>query len=209
MGEHIEPRVATHDDAATATEILVKAFYNCPTWGWVFPDPTSRAEQHRAFWGLLVEGGLRFPWVWLGAGEVTTSVWIPPGESELSPEQEAALEPMLKALMGPASARVMAALETFDANHPHDEPHYYLSLLGTDPAHYGNGYGLGLLEANLRLIDAEGAPAYLESSNPANVPLYERYGFRLLSSFALPGGGPTVPTMWREARTPTGLGSPS
>ncbi len=209
MGPHIEPRVATLDDAATVTEILVRAFFRCPTWGWVFPDPAVRAEQHRAFWGRLVEGGLRYPWVWLAAGGVTTSVWIPPGEAELSPEQEAALEPMLKDLMGPASARVLAAVETFDAHHPHDEPHYYLSLLGTDPAHYGNGYGLGLLEANLRLVDAEGVPAYLESSNPANVPLYERYGFRLRSSFELPGGGPTVPTMWREARTPTGLGSPA
>lgn len=207
MGWSVEARVATPDDAATATEILVRAFYNCPTWGWVFPDPAVRAEQHRAFWGLLVEGGLRFPWVWLAAGEVTTSVWIPPGETELSAEQEASIEPMLVDLMGPASSRVLAALEAFDANHPHDEPHYYLSLLGTDPAHHGHGYGLALLEANLRLIDAQGAAAYLESSNPANVPLYERYGFRPLGSFEIANGGPTVPTMWREARTRTDAGS--
>lgn len=207
MKASVEPRVATTADAAIATEILVRAFYNCPTWGWVFPDPAVRAEQHRAFWGLLVEGALRYPWVWLGAGGVTTSVWIPPDGAELSAEQEASIEPMLVELMGAGSARVLAALAAFDAAHPHSEPHYYLSLLGTDPAHYGNGYGLGLLEANLRLIDAEGAPAYLESSNPANVALYERYGFRLLSSFDLPNTGPTVPTMWREARTPTSPGS--
>jgi ribosomal protein S18 acetylase RimI-like enzyme len=207
MSRSLAPRVATTDDAATATEILVKAFHNCPTWSWVFPDPAVRAEQHRAIWGALVEGGLRYPWVWLGAGGAATSVWIPPGEPELSPAQEAALEPMLIELMGPESARVFAALETFDANHPHDEPHYYLSLLGTDPAHYGNGYGLGLLEANLRLVDEAGLPAYLESSNPANVALYERYGFKVRSSFDLPGGGPNVPTMWREARPTASLGS--
>jgi GNAT superfamily N-acetyltransferase len=147
---------------------------------------------------------MRYPWVWLGAGGVTTSVWIPPGGSEMSGDQLDRIEPMLVGLLGAGATRVLATLDAFDAAHPHDEPHYYLSLLGTDPAHYGHGYGLGLLAQNLRVVDAEGMPAYLEASNPANVPLYERYGFRQLSSFELPDGGPTVPTMWRPAG---GLGS--
>ncbi len=199
-----KPRIATAADAEKVTEILVLAFNRCPTWGWVFPDPVARARQHRALWGLLVAGALRYPWVWLGAGDVTTSVWIPPDGTELSDEQLALVEPMFVDMLGPGASRVLSTLDAFDAAHPHDEPHYYLSLLGTDPAHHGHGYGLGLLEENLRIIDAEGMPAYLESSNPANVPLYERYGFRVLSSFDVPGGGPTVPTMWRP---PGGLRS--
>jgi GNAT superfamily N-acetyltransferase len=194
------PRRATGDDAATVTEILVRAFYNCPTWGWVFPDPAVRAEQHRALWGLLVAGGLRYPWVWLGAGGVTTSVWIPPGGTEMSEEQEAGIEPMLERMPGAGARRVMATLDAFDAAHPHDEPHYYLSLLGTDPAHHANGYGLGLLADNLRLVDEERMPVYLEASNPANVALYARYGFVEVGAIELPGGVPTVPTMWRPAR---------
>ena len=43
-------------------------------------------------------------------------------------------------------------------------------------------------------------PAYLEASNPANVPLYQRHGFELAGAFDLPDFGPTVHTMWREAR---------
>lgn len=69
--------------------------------------------------------------------------------------------------------RVMRAFDLFEAAHPRETPHYYLSLLGTDPARRGHGYGLSLLAANLRLVDAAGAPAYLETSNPANVTLYE------------------------------------
>jgi ribosomal protein S18 acetylase RimI-like enzyme len=199
QGQGVEARVATVDDAPTVTEILVRAFNNCPTWGWAFPDAEARADQHRALWGLFVEGAMRFPWVWLGAGGVTTSVWIPPGETEMSTEQLDRLEPMLRQLLGAGASRVLATLDAFDAAHPHDEPHFYLSLLGTDPAHYGHGYGLALLAENLRIVDAQGMPAYLESSNPANVALYERYGFRRLGAFDLPGGGPTVPTMWRPA----------
>jgi hypothetical protein len=43
-------------------------------------------------------------------------------------------------------------------------------------------------------------PAYLESTNPANLPRYERLGFVRVGAFTLPGGGPTVDTMWRAAR---------
>jgi GNAT superfamily N-acetyltransferase len=202
----LEPRRASAEDASVVTEILVRAFNNCPTWGWVFPDPKERANQHRLLWGQFVEGALRYPWVWLAAGDVTTSVWIPPGGSEMTDGQFERLETSLVCLLGNGADRALAAFDAFDAAHPHDEPHYYLSLLGTDPAHYGNGYGLGLLGENLRLVDAEGMPAYLEASNPANVALYERYGFRQIGSFQLPGGGPAVPTMWRPAG---GLGSAS
>jgi hypothetical protein len=50
------------------------------------------------------------------------------------------------------------------------------------------------------LIDAEGLPAYLESSNPANNDRYGGVGFQAVGEFAYPGGGPVVTTMWRPAR---------
>eukprot|EP01041_Mallomonas_annulata_P030478 gene30478-52615_t len=59
--------------------------------------------------------------------------------------------------------------------HP-EEPHWYLSMIGVDPSHHGQGLGSALLKAGLQRCDADGLPAYLESSNPKNVPLYERFG---------------------------------
>ena len=86
-----------------------------------------------------------------------------------------------------------------DRAHPREVPHFYLSLLGTRAEHRGRGYGLDLLAKNLRRIDEAGMPAYLEASNPANVALYERHGFEVRGSFKLPGDGPEVFTMWRDA----------
>ena len=43
-------------------------------------------------------------------------------------------------------------------------------------------------------------PAYLESSNPANVALYARHGFAPCGVIEIPGGGPQIVTMWREPR---------
>ena len=195
------PRVATPHDAARVTDLLVGAFAEDPTWAWAFPDPLARPAQHRRLWGLMVAGALRYPWVWLTAGDAATSVWIPPGGTELSAQQEASIEPMLREVLGDGAGRVLDTLELFDAAHPREEPHYYLSLLATDPAQRGRGLGLGLLADNLTRVDADGAPAYLEASNPANVPLYERHGFEVLGFFDLPDSGPRVHTMWRPPRS--------
>lgn len=198
----VEPRVAGPEDLDAVVAILVSAFYDDPTWAWALPDPSRRAEQHDLLWRMYAEGALRYPWMWLTAGNTATSIWIPPNGTELSDEQEAAFEPALVEMLGDGAARVMDALEVFEGVHPRDVPHFYLSLLGTDTAHQGHGYGLGLLADNVRRIDDVGAPAYLEASNPGNVALYQRYGFAVRDSFTLPDQGPEVFTMWREARQP-------
>jgi len=48
--------------------------------------------------------------------------------------------------------------------------------------------------------DAEGVPAYLESSDPANVPLYERHGFSVAGEVTIVDG-PTIPLMWRDPQS--------
>ena len=197
--EDLSPRVASPQDRDVVVAILVSAFYNDPTWSWAFPDPSLRAEQHRRLWGLLVEGAMRYPWVWLTPGNTATSVWIPPNGTDLSEEQEAALEPTIVEMLGADAAPVINGFELFDRAHPREVPHFYLTLLGTRAEHRGRGYGLDLLAGNLRRIDEAGMPAYLEASNPANVALYERHGFEVRGSFKLPGDGPKVFTMWRDA----------
>jgi GNAT superfamily N-acetyltransferase len=87
-----------------------------------------------------------------------------------------------------------------DAAHPHSEPHFYLSLLGTHPDHAGRGIGMALLTENRARLDAEHMPAYLESSNPANNHRYERHGFEAIGAFYPPGGDTPVTGMWRDRR---------
>ena len=67
-------------------------------------------------------------------------------------------------------------MEQMDRFHP-TEPVWYLPLIAADPAHRGRGLGTALMEAAIAVIDADGRPAYLESSNPRNIPLYRRFGF--------------------------------
>jgi ribosomal protein S18 acetylase RimI-like enzyme len=193
--------VSAGADADRAVEILAGAFYDDPLWAWAFPDPDRRIDQHRRLWRLFVEGAARYPNTWLNADRSAVAVWIPPGGSELSAAQEPLFEPLLVDLLGAEqSDRVLALAGEFDRAHPRDVDHYFLTLLGTDPEQRGRGVGLQLLADTLAVVDAEHQPAYLEASNPANVALYERHGFRTRSTFAAPGGGPEVCTMWRDPR---------
>jgi len=63
----------------------------------------------------------------------------------------------------------------------------------------GRGLASACISVVTRRCDATGHGAYLESSDPANVPLYERHGFQVTSEVAI-RGGPTVPLMWRDPR---------
>ena len=192
------PRVATAGDAAAITELLVDAFANDLMWGssWAFPDPVTRREQRSAVFRILVEGALRYPWVWLTSGTTAASLWIPPRGSDLSAQQETTLTTVLAEFQPATLDRINAGFELIAAARPRAE-HYYLTLLGSAPTVAGQGIGLRLLRHTLALIDAAGAPAYLEAADDL-VPLYERFGFAVVEAFVLPDG-PSVNTMWRPA----------
>lgn len=196
----VEARVATAVEIPAAVEVLARAFHADPVWSWAFPDSERRLGQHRAVWGLVAKAALSYESAWLSGDCAAVALWIPPGKPELRPEDEERLESLLKEMLGDGAARVLETFERFEAAHPHDEPHYYLSLLGTDPDQRGRGLGMGLLAATLEQIDAERAPAFLESSNPANTPRYERLGFAVCGEFELSEDGPSVTQMWRERR---------
>jgi len=118
----------------------------------------------------------------------------------MSDEQEDRLGELAVEHLGTAADDYLELLTRFDASHPRNEPHYYLSLLGTHPEHRGRGIGMWLLAHDLAIIDAAHFPAYLESSNPANNDRYARLGFEPFGEFSYPDGDHTVTTMWRPAR---------
>jgi ribosomal protein S18 acetylase RimI-like enzyme len=193
-------RVASSEpELAAVTETISLAFHEDPTWSWAFPDASRRQEQYAVFWRLLIAAARRYPWVLFTDGCAAAAVWIPAGGTELSEEDEEQVEPLVQDLVGPRAGEVLELLARFDAAHPRHEAHYYLSLLGTHPAHAGRGLGMALLAESLRRIDEEGMPAYLESSNPANNHRYERHGFVKIGEFYPPSSAIPVTTMWRDA----------
>lgn len=193
-------RAATSADVPAVAACLASAFNEDPLWGaWTFPDAATRAERMLPFMIFWATCGVRTPWVRMTDGAETVAVWLPPGEPELTDEETIGLEHLLRDLFGPRTPELERLFDQFEEHHPHAEPHYYLGWWATHRDHAGRGLGAALIEDNLARIDAEHAPAYLESTNPANLPRYEALGFEARSTLG-PPGGPVVTTMWRPAR---------
>jgi GNAT superfamily N-acetyltransferase len=82
------------------------------------------------------------------------------------------------------------------AYHP-EVPHWYLPLIGTDPARQSQGYGSALLRHALAICDAAMLPAYLEATSPRNVPFYQRHGFEALGTIQVADSPPITPMLRR------------
>jgi ribosomal protein S18 acetylase RimI-like enzyme len=82
--------------------------------------------------------------------------------------------------------------------HPRD-PHWYLPTIGIEPHLRRKGLGSALMTEALSRCDQEHMPAYLEASNPANMVLYQRFGFEALGAIRAGDSPPMVP-MLRGAR---------
>jgi ribosomal protein S18 acetylase RimI-like enzyme len=194
-------RAAGPADVERVTDCISLAFASDPVWGVALARPDGRTDHHRPYWRLFVEGALPHGTVSMTPGGESVAVWLPPGGPELTDELAAALDRLIDDWLSPAGAAAMRQLyERFDASRAARPTHAYLSLLATHPAHRGRGIGQALLADDLARWDADGVPAYLESTNPANDHRYERAGFRAIGGFATVLDGAWVTAMWRPAR---------
>jgi len=169
-------------------------------WGtWTFPDAHARPAGLFRLMRAWAAAAARYPWVRMTDRAEAVAVWLPPGKPEMTAEEEAEFEALVGELVGGRAPELEALFERFEEHHPAEPPHYYLSLWGTHRDHAGRGLGTALIRQDLARIDSERAPAYLESTNPANLPRYEALGFERMGEFG-PAGGPVITTMWRAAR---------
>jgi len=119
------------------------------------------------------------------------ALWLPPG---IDPDHAA-----LEASLPEAQTAEFAAVFEERARHHPSEAHWYLPMIGVDPAHQRKGCGAALLRETLRQCDRDHLPAYLESSNPANINLYQRHGFEVRGTIRV-GSPPPLFPMLRTAR---------
>jgi len=191
-------RLATADDASAIGRIFGLGFEDDPVLSWVFRDP-GRVEKLTAMFTFLVAEEFVPPgttWTIDGAA----AAWRPPGEPERGDDH---LDRFFAAMAAAPTTdedfvRLAAMGEAVEAAHP-KEPHWYLGVVATMPERRSQGLGAALLRASLAVVDADHHPAYLESSNPRNISLYERHGFEVTGRIDVDDGVWMTP-MWRDAR---------
>ncbi len=186
-------------DLPTVAACLASAFYEDPLWGhWTFPDESRRRQDLLPFMTLQTQLGAAQGWIAMTAGGESVAIWTPPGARYGSPEQEPMITEALDRLFGARASAIHELFTQFEQHMPSGH-FYHLEWWATHRGYAGRGLGASLITENLARVDAEHLPTYLESTNPVNLPRYEALGFRRIGQFA-PTGGPTVTTMWREAR---------
>lgn len=194
-------RPAQISDIPELARVLGIAFADDPIMSWFIPDEVSRPRRAALFFASLTRlqfiehGGVEVAEDDTGA-LVGAAVWAPPGHWHTSNGTILRAVPDLMRAFRLRTPKAARMSDRMAAAHPRD-PHWYLAFIGTLPSARGRGFGQALMNSRLDRCDAEGAPAYLESSKPDNVPYYERFGFEKRGELDATNGGPLLWPMWR------------
>lgn len=189
----LAPRLAAPGDLAGVIDVFAEAFALDPMITWPLP-PNAPTERVVSLFTILIReayGPLGVTWV-VGDERVDgAAVWLPPEEVARFDEVEAATRPSIEALTDDGGARYAAFWDWLDGHLP-TEPCWFLDILGVREAARGHGLAAALVRHGLERAHAAGLPAFLETANPANVPMYQHLGFRVHEHADAPGGGPAI-----------------
>ncbi|MBA3328060.1 MAG: GNAT family N-acetyltransferase [Solirubrobacterales bacterium] len=190
-------RRARPEDFEPLAATLARAFYDDPVTAWFYPDDARRMRHARRFFAIRMRQIAGQDEIYTTPEHSGGALWTLPDRWREDLRQALMLLPMLPVLL-PRIVRSARAVREIERRHP-AEPHFYLSVLGTDPDQQGGGIASALLAPVLERCDSDGLPAYLESSRESNVGFYARHGFEVTERMELPDG-PPLWLMWRDPR---------
>lgn len=187
-------QAASSDRKDDVYRTLMLAFAADPMMRWSMPDGAAFTKAAPLFFdaygGRAFEAGTAL----VANGGEAAALWLPPGTD---PDSEGMAAVAAEFGSGERLEQAAPLFEQMAAYHP-EGPCWYLTVLGADPAHMGRGLGGALLAQVLETCDARGDIAYLESSNPRNISLYERHGFEVMGRIQVE----TSPVMTPMIRMP-------
>jgi ribosomal protein S18 acetylase RimI-like enzyme len=182
-------------DEAAVIAVITLAFSTDPVARWAYPNPhqylTHMPPMVKAFGGKAVAHGSAY----FVDGYAGAALWLPP---EVHPDEDELVGVIQRTVAEREKGDLLAVFEQMGSYHPH-EPHWYVPLIGVEPTHQNHGYGSALMQHALLPCDRDQTLAYLESSNPRNIPLYQRHGFEVLGTIQV-GTSPPLFPMLRKPR---------
>ena len=214
----VEVRVLTAEHLDSAVDVLARGFAEEPGNVALLPDAESRATMLRV--GSRLELGRTMP---LGTVHVAlvddavggVAVWHPPGRgagslsglSQAVVRSLSAVPSLLRPVPHKASVLLRhsrAALPLVLARHravarASSGASWHLAFLATAPEFRGRGLARSLLDRQLFRCDEDRTPAWLETTDPVNPPIYERFGFEIVTHVE---DAAWLPGLWVMRREP-------
>jgi ribosomal protein S18 acetylase RimI-like enzyme len=191
-------------DAGAA--VLGRAFTEYELFRCYFQDETERRAAADTFAFISVSLCLKYGEVYMSSEKLEgVAAWLPPGKAPFGVWQIMRSVPLsILVRFGRQGAGRMWAYGRFVDNlHRRlvPYPHWYLQIIGVDPAYQGRGFASRLLRPVLERIDREQMPCFLETNAGKNVVIYRRFGFEVVSEDKMPGTEVTSFAMLRKAQT--------
>jgi ribosomal protein S18 acetylase RimI-like enzyme len=155
----VSVRAARAEDFGPLAAMLARAFFDDPVTSWFYPDDGRRLRHARRFFGIRLRQLEARKLIYTTPELSGAALWTAPGRWREDLRESLMLLPMLPVLL-PRIVRSTRAVREIERRHP-VVPHYYLSVLGTEPEQQGGGIGSALLGPVLRSCDSDGLGAYL------------------------------------------------
>ena len=185
-----------------AAEVLARAFHDDPIYTSVIPEETQRFPSLRSLFRPVVKYGLLYGEAYSTSAVDGAACWMPPGSTEVTVWRAVrAGMMMIPTRIGRDAWRRFSLMLTY-TEELHKRlmvrPHWYLWVLGVEPAAQGQGVGGRLIELVLNRADRDGVPCYLETETEWNAAFYGRRGFEVTNDGEIPELGVRIWIMVRE-----------
>ena len=188
-------QTASPEEQTSVTDIITLGFAADPIARWVWPDAGTYLNAMPRFAMAFGGGGFTRSSVYSTDCGYAAAMWLPPGVHS----DDEAIETIFGETIAPERMEEIGSFfAQMDTFHPQEEC-WYLPLIAADPSQTGRGLGAALMKHALQKCDEQSLPAYLESSNPRNISLYERHGFEVMGKIETPSS-PLMTPMYRPAR---------
>lgn len=192
-------------DAGVA--VLGRAFAEYELLRYYFQDETERRAIADSFVCIALSVCLKYGEVYATSERLEgVAGWLPPGKAPFGIWQviRSVPLPVVFRFARQGANRLRSYGAYVDRLHrklvPY--PHWYLQIIGVDPAYQGQGFSGRLIRPVLERIDRERMPSFLETNTEKNVTIYRRFGFEVVSEDKLPGTEVTSFAMLRKAAAP-------
>ncbi len=139
-------------DQGRAIDVLTLAFSVDPMARWSLPDPgrylSAFPSITMAFGGNAFEKGTAY----IADNFMGASLWLPPG---VKSDESTLTRLFNENTDGKIKADMQGIMEQMEKFHP-AEPHWYLPMIGVDPAQQGSGIGSALMAEALKKLTRMG-----------------------------------------------------
>jgi ribosomal protein S18 acetylase RimI-like enzyme len=183
----------TTKDTGWAANILEQAFYSDPLLNFIYGDKIDEPGKLNWFFKGTFRLAALYGYCFSTVEKDGVLMMLPPDQTTLT------LGAMYKSgflaapfRMGLTSfSRLMTFGDFAEKEHKAAAPsdHFYIMTVGVLPERQGIGVGKKLMTKALEIVDANRMPCYLETQHKNNIPIYQRFGFEVVSDKEIPKGG--------------------